>query len=181
MASTPANQAQHGEHPPAWWLAFFRARPDLGLVAFGYGMLVAVNRLRGHSREMHCSGQSVAPMQAQLDRAIQELVSELCELGHLTAQPPEDIEMFTREAERLMRAAVAERCSWASLAAGCRRFTVLFAADFADVVDELYANAFDAFGNADEATTAIFNVCQVSREALADAGYGDVPVRAATA
>jgi hypothetical protein len=120
-------------------------------------------------------------MQAQLDSAIQELVSELRELGHLTAQPPEDIEMFTREAERVMRAAVAERCSWASLADACRRFTVLFAADYADVVSELYANAFDAFGNADEATRAIFDVCNASWAALAVAGYGDVPVRAATA
>ncbi|WP_242353871.1 hypothetical protein [Anaeromyxobacter sp. SG64] len=178
MATTRVDQAQHREHAPAGWLAFFQARPDLGVVAFGYGTLVAVNRLRRHAREMHGPHAVAAPSQAELDYAVRDLVAEVRELGHLTSQPREDIDMFTREAERLLRAAVAERCSWDSLAAGCRRFTTLFAADFADVVDELYAAASDPFEDGGDATDAARNVCQAAWAALAEAGYPTAPAQA---
>jgi hypothetical protein len=174
MATMRVDQSQQPEHAPAVWLAFFRARPDLAPVAFGYGVLVAVNRLRRHARKMHESPRVVAPAPAQLDDAVRDLVAELRGLGHLTAQPRDVTEIFTREAERLLRGAP-QRYSWGSLASGCRRFTALFAGDFTNMVDEVYAAAFAPLDDADEATQAAFNVCQAAWAALEEAGHGPEP------
>lgn len=147
----------------------------MGGIAFGFGVLVATNRIRREAREA-----CVEPTPAQLDRIVREFRHEIMALGEITNQPVADAGLFAVLAARLARSVAGDN-TWASLDAAFASFTALFAPDFADMVDDLYAAAFDPFGNDSEATQATFNVCDAVWAALEEAGYGGAPRRVARA
>jgi hypothetical protein len=147
----------------------------MGVIAFGFGVLLAANRIRREARE--ASAALLAPAPAQFDRIVREFRHEIMALGEITNQPTADAGLFVVLAARLAGLAVAEKNSWASLDAAFANFTALFAPDFANMVDDLYAAAFDPFGNDSEATQATFNVCDAACAALEEAGYDAAPRR----
>ena len=164
---------------PSHCSAFFLARPDMGVVAFGFGVLLAANRIRREARRAAAAEYLLAA--AEFHEIVQGFRHEVTTLGELTHHPAHDTALFAVLAGRLARAAVVETSSWASLDRAFANFTALFVSDFANMVDELYAAAFDPFDNADEATQAAFNVCQAAWAALEEAGYGRDPRRVASA
>jgi hypothetical protein len=147
----------------------------MGVIAFGFGVLLAANRVRREAREA-----SVAPTPAQLGRIVREFRHEIMALGEITSQPLADARLFAVLAARLA-GSVADDNTWASLDAALANFTALFAPDFVEMVDDLYAAAFDPFGNDSETTQATFNVCDAAWAALEEAGYGAAPRRVARA
>lgn len=177
MAMTSGSSAQHFTKVQSHcYDAFFRGRPDMGVVAFGFGVLVAANRIRREAREA-AAAQRTCSLE-QLYAVVQGFREEVIVLGSITNQPAERTALFAVLASRLARAAVAEKSAWVSLATAFANFTALFATDLVDIIDELYAAALDPFDNVDEATKAACNVCDAVWAALDEAGYPNAPAQA---